>query len=322
MRANRRAFGRVFLSLLGAAALLGPDADASAPQQRAQAPGYYRFLLGDIEITALSDGTIPFDARVLLRNVSEAQLQASLDEAFLTEPVEASVNAFLVNTGTRLVLIDAGAGALYGPSLGKLRQNLEAAGYRPEQVDEVYLTHMHGDHVGGLLANDRPAFPNATVRAAQAEADYWLSQSTLDAAPKDRQEGFRTAMHALEPYQSRARFAPFASSGALVTGVNARISAGHTAGHAFYVVESKGQTLVVCGDVVHVAAVQFPDPAVSIILEYDSKAAAREREAIFAEAEATHEWVAGAHLPFPGIGHVRRAARGYQFVPANYSVPH
>ena len=310
------------LATIAAVLLPSTTAYASAPQQRTQAAGYYRFALGDIEVTALSDGTIPFAADKLLTNITPEHLETALRDAFLTEPVEASVNAFLINTGSKVVLVDTGAGVLFGASLGKLLASLAAAGYRAEQVDEIYITHMHADHVGGLLADGKPAFPNATVRAAQAEADYWLSEANMAAAPKDRQEGFQSAMNALKPYVAAGRFKPFANDGALVPGVRARIAAGHTAGHTLYIVESRGQTLVLWGDLVHAAAAQFPDPAVTILFERDSPEAARQREAIFAEAVANGEWVGGAHLSFPGIGHLRGAAKGYAFVPANYSVPH
>jgi glyoxylase-like metal-dependent hydrolase (beta-lactamase superfamily II) len=153
---------------------------SAAPQIKTQAPAYYRLMLGDDEITAISDGTVGLPMDKLLFNVDPQVLQRTLAEAHLTVPVETSVNGFLINTGSRLVLIDTGAGALFGPTLGKLVTNLRAAGYQPEQVDEIYLTHMHPDHLGGLMAGDKIAFPNAIVRADQREAEFWLSQANLD----------------------------------------------------------------------------------------------------------------------------------------------
>jgi glyoxylase-like metal-dependent hydrolase (beta-lactamase superfamily II) len=136
-------------------------ANAAAPPVKGQAPGYYRMMLGDFEITALSDGTLALDVKKLLTNTTPVRVDQLLKRAFLANPVETSVNAFLVNTGTKLVLIDAGTGNLFGPTLGNLVNNLKAAGYQPEQVDEIYITHMHGDHVGGLMAGDKLAFSNA-----------------------------------------------------------------------------------------------------------------------------------------------------------------
>ena len=180
---------------------LSASAAAGAPQQKTQAPGCYRMMLGDIEVTALSDGTFPMPVDKMLTHVKPDELDAALKHAI---PERArggtSVNGFLVNTGSKLVLIDTGSGILFGPSVGKLLTNLKASGYRPEQVDEIYITHMHSDHVGGLVLDGKPAFPNAIVRAAQQEADFWLSKAHMDAAPKDRKDGYLGAMNSLNPY--------------------------------------------------------------------------------------------------------------------------
>src|SRR5271155_3143298 len=131
---------------------------SAAPMIKTQAPAYYRLMLGDIEVTAISDGTVGLPVDKLLFDVDPQVVQSALANAYLTLPVETSVNGFLFNTGSKLVLIDTGAGSLFGPTLGKLVANLKAAGYQPEQVDEVYLTHMHPDHLGGLMAGDKLAF--------------------------------------------------------------------------------------------------------------------------------------------------------------------
>ena len=176
-------------------------ASAGAPQAKSQAPGYYRMMLGDFEVTALSDGTIPLQPTQLLTNTSKPKVEAALKRSFLAEPVQTSVNAYLINTGSKLVLVDAGAGALFGPTVGKLAANLKAAGYQPEQVDEIYITHMHADHVGGLSADGKPVFPNAVVRADQHDADYWLSAQNLEAAPADAKDFFKAAMASINPYK-------------------------------------------------------------------------------------------------------------------------
>jgi glyoxylase-like metal-dependent hydrolase (beta-lactamase superfamily II) len=130
---------------------------------KSQAPGFYRLMLGDFEVTALSDGTNMLAAAKLLQG-DPARIEEALKRNYLGDFVETSHNSFLVNTGTKLVLIDAGAGSLLGPTTGYLLTNLRASGYRPEQVDEIYLTHLHVDHVGGLVAEGERVFPNAVVR--------------------------------------------------------------------------------------------------------------------------------------------------------------
>jgi glyoxylase-like metal-dependent hydrolase (beta-lactamase superfamily II) len=307
------------LGITAATLLSGAVCMASAPPQKTQAPGYYRMTLGDFEVTALSDGTFPMKASELLTNVTPKELEGALDRAFLKDPIEGSVNGFLVNTGAKLVLIDTGSGTFFGPIVGHLIKNLEASGYRPEEVDEIYITHMHPDHLGGLIADGKMTFPNATVRAAQEDADYWLSKEKMNAAPKEAKETFENAMKALMPYKAAGRFKPFSGDVELVPGVHAVAAHGHTPGHTVYVIESKGDRLVLWGDLMHIGAVQFPDPAVIIHFDSDSTAAAASRKKIFAEAAEKREWVGGAHVSFPGIGHLRAAGSGYEFVPINYS---
>src|SRR5262249_498571 len=147
----------------------GSVTQANAPLVGGQAPGWFRMKVGDFEVTALSDGTVDLPVDKLLANTTPDKVTKALTAAFLHSPVEGSVNAFLINTGSKLVLIDTGAGNLLAPTLGKLLANLKASGYKPEQVDEIYITHMHVDHMGGLTAADKPVFPNAVVRAAKAE---------------------------------------------------------------------------------------------------------------------------------------------------------
>jgi glyoxylase-like metal-dependent hydrolase (beta-lactamase superfamily II) len=305
--------------LCALAFLCGTSALAAAPQLKTQAPGWYRMMLGGFEVTALSDGTFPMDLVKLLANVAPKQLDEDLSRSFVTNPVEASVNGFLINTGTKLVLIDTGAGTFFGPTVGKLLDNLAASGYRPEQVDEVYITHMHLDHVGGLIKDGKMAFPNAVLRASQQEADYWLSKAKMAAAPADAKDGFANAQQALGPYIAAARFKPFNGDVELVPGVRSVVTPGHTPGHSLYMVESGGEKLLLWGDLMHAAAAQFPDPSVSLQYDMDLPAAAEQRKKVFADAAAHRYWVAGAHLPFPGIGHLRTNGSGYTFVHANYT---
>lgn len=229
------------------------------------------------------------------------------------------MNAYLINTGAKLVLVDAGAANLFGPTLGTVLANLKASGYQPEQVDEIHITHMHPDHVGGLMAGDKLAFPNATVRADKEDADFWLSQANMDAAPPDSKGFFQGAMASLKPYVALGKFQPFDGDTELTPGIKAMSSHGHTKGHTTYIVESKGQKLALWGDLMHVAAVQFADPSVTIKFDTDPKAAAMQRKKAFADAARHGYWVAGAHLAFPGVGHLRAENKGYSFVPANYS---
>ncbi|MDE2083036.1 MAG: MBL fold metallo-hydrolase [Burkholderiales bacterium] len=305
---------------LGALPGTAPAAHAQAPQVRTQAPGYYRLMVGKFEITALSDGTVKLPVDQLLTHTTPAQVDRMLALDHLSPPVETSVNGFLVNTGRQLVLIDTGAAGLFGPTLGRLVANLQAAGYRPEQVDEILITHMHADHVGGLATPDGKAvFPNAIVRASQQDADYWLSEKNLQAAKPDEQGAFRNAMASLKPYVDSGRFKPFSGATDLLPGLRAVPAPGHTPGHTIYLAESEGQRIAFWGDLLHVAAVQFAQPQVTIAFDSDARQAEPSRLKNFADAARQGYLVAFAHVSFPGIGHLRAQGRGYVWQPVNYS---
>ena len=295
-------------------------ARAEAPLVKTSAPGFFRMMLGDFEVTALSDGTVALPVNKLLTNTTPGKVDLALAKSYLKAPLETSVNGYLINTGAKLVLVDTGAAGLFGPTLGNLVANLKAAGYQPEQVDAVLITHMHADHVGGLMAGDKLVFPNATVHADKHDADFWLSQANLDKAPADAKGFFQGAMASLNPYVAAGKFKPFDGNTDLVPGIKAQAARGHTPGHSTFVVESKGQKLVLWGDLMHVAAVQFANPAVTIQFDTDSKAAAIQRKKAYADAAKQGHWVAASHLSFPGIGHLRSEGKGYSFVPVNYSV--
>jgi glyoxylase-like metal-dependent hydrolase (beta-lactamase superfamily II) len=291
---------------------------AQAPLAQGQAPGWYRMALGSFQVTALNDGTVKLPVDKLLTNIKPQTIESLLARSYLKAPVETSVNGYLVHTGSKLVLIDTGAAGLFGPTLGKLVANLKAAGYQPEQVDEIYVTHMHPDHVGGLVADGKMAFPNATVRADQREAAMWLSQENLDKAPADAKGFFQGAMASLNPYVAAGRFKPFDGETELVPGIKAIPARGHTPGHTIYAVESQGNKLVVWGDLMHVAAVQFALPATTIQFDVNSKEAAPARIKQYADAAKAGYYVAVAHISFPGIGRLRADGKGYDWIPANY----
>jgi glyoxylase-like metal-dependent hydrolase (beta-lactamase superfamily II) len=309
-----------FMGVLGTAPL-----QAAAPMVRTQAPGYYRMMLGDFEVTALFDGEFAIPAKELLGildDVSESQLEHALKRSFAREPFVLSINVFLINTGSKLVLVDTGEGAHMTPDSGRLIANLKAAGYEPAQVDEIYITHMHGDHIGGLSHNGERVFTNAVVRASREEADYWLKPENLASATAERRHDFQQAIDWLEPYVKAGRFRPFDGDITLVPGVKAVGTPGHTPGHTCYLVESHGSRLLLIGDLVHIEPVQFAIPEVTLKFDVDSNSARSERLRMFHEAAESREWVGAAHMPFPGLGHIRADGAGYDWVPASYSATH
>ena len=320
LRHLARALALVLLGTTASTGFLVTAAQAAAPMVKKSAPGYYRMMLGDFEVTALSDGTVELPVNKILTNIKAAKVDLALAKYSLKSPLETSVNAYLINTGEKLVLIDTGAAKLFGPTLGNLQDSIKAAGYTPEQVDEIYITHMHADHVGGLMAGDKLAFPNAIVRSDKQDADFWLSKENLDKAPEAMKGFFQGAQASLSPYVSAGKYKPFEGNSDLVPGIKAVVTRGHTPGHAIYMVESKGQKMAVLGDLMHVAAVQFAQPSVAIQFDGDSKTAVTVRSKLYAIAAKENFLLAVAHVSFPGIGRVRKDGAGYAWMPVNYSV--
>lgn len=297
--------------------------EGAFPTQTGQAPGYYRFALGDIEVIALLDGTHPFHADELAVGAKPGEVDALLRKQYLASPFEGGINAFLVKTPNKLVLIDTGAGDLYGKDGGLLVGNIRAAGFTPDQVDEILLTHLHQDHVGGVLLSGVPVFPNATIRLSKTEADFWLNPANKAKAPAFLGIMFDNAQKVLRPYLAAGRVKPFQEdgAGALIPGITALATPGHTPGQVAYRIDSRGQTLLVWGDIVHMTPVQFPNPKIAIKYDLSAASAITTREAVFAKAAAGNCWIAAAHISFPGIGHVRAIGeREYAWVPVNYSL--
>lgn len=294
------------------------QAQAQQPKLSQAQAGYYRMQLGDVEITALSDGTLPIPALSLLTNTQPGEVKKRLGEAYQTASVNTSINAYLVKSNGRLMLVDAGTGELFGPTLNKLEVSLKGAGVMPEQITDILITHIHTDHTGGLMDGARMVFPNATLHMDRRERDYWLSPVNRDQASAANRKYFDEALAKVKPYVDAEKVQVFDGATLLFPGIRSIASPGHTPGHSFYEIQSKGDKLLFWGDVVHVADVQMPDPAVTIAFDVDPIQAAATRKVAFADAVKGRYWVAGDHISFPGIGHLRQDGTGYRWVAIPY----
>lgn len=255
----------------------------------------------------------------MYRNITEDEAEIYLQGHFQAGTAEVSVNAFLVNTGERLVLIDAGAGELMGAALGKLVSNIQAAGYEPSQIDHVILTHIHPDHSGGLVFDNRRVFENAVLHVNFREGDFWLKPSAEAKADEVLGPQIAQAETCVGPYVEAQKFETFDDNAAPIPGFGSVLLTGHTPGHSGIIVESGGEKIVFWGDITHGDVLQYDHPEVTINFDVDQTTAAATRAIAFAEAADEKYLVAGAHHAFPGIGHVRRDETNYDWVPVVYS---
>jgi len=284
-----------------------------------QAPGFQRFRLGGLLITALYDGFVPVLAEDL-HGAPQSEIRRRLADACLPEEgdLHTAVIAFLVEDGGRRVLVDAGSGSTLGPHTGHLPEALSAAGVAAEDIEHILITHLHPDHSGGLVTDDgEPVYPRATVHVARAEVDHWLDEKLTAQAEGVQKQIHEAAAAAVKPYRTSGRLDAFDTLDA-VPGVRALDQQGHTAGHSGYLFTGDGRPVLFWGDTVHSHTVQLPCPHVSIAIDSDEPRAVEARARLLRDAAAGGWWVAASHLPFPGLGRLRRTGEGYGWAPVHF----
>jgi glyoxylase-like metal-dependent hydrolase (beta-lactamase superfamily II) len=312
---------KFLISLLGVLILAGVAVSVSIAEppdaRHQQAPGFYRAKLGAFVVTAILDGTAPRHMDQILSKPGIAAAEyAAVHE---TQPVSLSINAYLVDTGSHVVLIDTGAGELFGPSSGMLIGNLKAAGYRPEQIDAVLLTHIHGDHSGGLSVGGAMQFPNAVVYVDQRDLEYFVTRKDSPDDSETLRKQLAQSRATVGPYVKANKVTPIKSDGEIIPGIVSRSQAGHTPGHTAYLVQSEGHRLLIWGDVIHSSEVQFEHPEVTIAYDVNPEQAAKARVTELEFAARDGLVVGSAHISFPGLGHVRKVGDVYRWVPIPYN---
>src|SRR5712675_3776737 len=311
----------VALLLALASFVTGPNAAlAGGPQHHDQAPGFSRLKVGDLEVTALFDGTGVFDPHWLngAKATMDAVVKALQEDPHMLDVVDMG---FLVNTGKQLILVDAGAGTWWGgAALGRLVGSLRSAAYTPEEVDLVLVTHLHSDHVGGLTTQDgKRVFPNADVYVAKAESDFWLSPEIAAKAPKDAQPFFQSAQGIAAPYIKAGKWHTFSDSEPIVEGMQLIPLAGHTPGHTGYEFSSKGQKVLFWGDIVHALRLQLQRPEVTAMFDIDQTAAAATRHQLLTRLVREDVLIAGPNMNFPALGRLRKERSEYSWAPVVFT---
>lgn len=313
-------FRRDLLTSLPATALAAAAGGALVPlavraaDGMAQVTAAQRYRIGEMVVTALSDGYIQIPAEAL-QGIDAEGYAALLRDAYL-DPANArgAVNAYLVETGGETWMIDAGTGPIFGPTLGHLPQVLAALGVDTGAVGKLIVTHLHGDHIGGATAEGAPVFPNAEIIVTEADRAFWTDDAIRAQAPEQFRGMFDLAKATLAAYGDRLRV--IEGEADVATGITARPLPGHTPGHTGYLLESAGDSLLIWADIIHVPAVQLARPEVTIMFDTDAAQAAATRADLMAGLADTGQRIAGMHMAFPGVGFLETSGEGYAFVPA------
>jgi glyoxylase-like metal-dependent hydrolase (beta-lactamase superfamily II) len=285
--------------------------------KKKQAPGYFRFMLGNYQITSIYDGYATGDVSSYFgqeTQKTEDVWRNTFSDTFVKDGktmIKAPSNLFLINNNKELILIDAGSGNSLEKSMGLAPKNIALSGYKTKDVDKILLTHAHPDHANGLTVDGKMIYPNATVYLNKADYDFWIKVTPNLKAT-------------FEPYQKKKQLVLFNTGDKITDEVTAVSLPGHTSGHTGYEINSNGEKMLFWGDIIHDAEVQFLNMNVEIILgKYDETRVTEELKTakeIVDETRKNRELIGGAHLPFPGIGHVveNETKTGYRWIPVHY----
>lgn len=292
------------------------EESVSAYNRNDQSPGFFRMKMGSYLVTALYDGSFEINSK-LMKGRTQAHILNLLNRSKQPRAVRTSVNAFLLDDGDRVILVDAGASAELGASMGKLASSLQMSGYQPESVQYVLLTHLHPDHDGGLITDGAATFPNAEIYVPELEAAYWLA---ADRNKDDKKASEGEQNSSLTPYKEAGRLHTFDLGTSPIPGVQSVPLPGHSPGHTGYRIRSGRESMLIWGDVVHNAAIQLSDPVITVEFDTEQVKARATRIKTLREAASSGEWIAGSHLPFPAIGRVQAVGKtSYRWLPIDYS---
>ena len=302
-------------SALGASAMLGNMAQAKAPKLGPSPQYFYRFNVGNAEVTVVSDGVLDLgNPKGTFTGVSDDEMSKMLTDNFLSpSDVVLEQNSPVVNLGDKLVLFDTGMGTnkMFGTTTGRQQKSLHDAGIKPEDIDAVVFSHGHIDHIGGVVdANDKVLFPNAQFYIAQSDLDYWTDYDKAGPKLKDFVDQARKN---LLPVRDRIVF--YKDEQEFLPGIHALAAPGHTVGHTIFMISSDGKQFAYTADLTHHPILLMEKPRMEFSFDTDPKQAAESRVKMLDMLAANKIPVLAYHYPWPGVGHVAKTAEGFHYVP-------
>jgi glyoxylase-like metal-dependent hydrolase (beta-lactamase superfamily II) len=294
-------------------------APAPAASGSAQAPGFYRYKVGDVEVTAINEGFFNRPLEGFVRNAELADVKKAATEAFLPDtalPIPYTTSVLRI--GDRVVLIDTGFGDNGPPTSGRWMANFKAAGFDPAQVNTVIFSHFHADHISGLRLKDGTAqFPNAEIMVPEPEWAFWMDDAKMAAAPEAAKAGFANVRRVFGPMAKDVkRYEPGKE---LVPGVTSVAAHGHTPGHTVHMVSSAGKNLMLVADTANHPALFVRNPNWSAVFDQDADAARATRLKLLDMAASERAQVAFYHAPFPATGYIAKEGSGFRFVPVQWT---
>ncbi|MBP1850515.1 MBL fold metallo-hydrolase [Rhizobium halophytocola] len=318
---------RKLLAAGGAATLAAPmlmtraataqDASQSASIDHAMPPPTSVYKIGDFDMVVVRDGASASDdpGGTFGTDQPKEEVAALLEKNFL--PTDKFVNTFspvLINTGSDVILFDTGLGeGARANGGGRLIEGMTAAGYTREQVTAVVITHMHGDHIGGLMEKGEPAFPNARYITGQTEYDFWTDDARVGTPAE---ANHKAVMEKVKPLSDQMTF--IVDGAEVVSGISAMAAFGHTPGHMIYKVESGGKTLILTADTANHFVLSLQRPDWEVRFDMDKKVAAETRKRVFDMIATDRLAFLGYHMPYPALGYAEKLDTGYRFVPVTY----
>ena len=322
MNLTRRAalFGATATAVIPA--LATTSVRAAAPAAGKQAPGFYRYKIGDIEVTVVTDGVARGKLmQNFVTNVKEEEVKDALAAAHKDREIfDNTFTPVVLNTGGKLILIDTGTGeanfAASKGTAGQFTNNLTAAGLSAAAIDTVIISHYHGDHMNGLLKADNSlAFPNAEILVPAKEHNYWMDDGEMSRAPKGRIEGLFKNSRRVFSGDVLKRLRTYEWDKEVVPGVTAFGTPGHSPGHTSLLVSSGASKVYVQGDVTHVPYLFARNPGWHAFFDQDPKMAEETRRKVYDMLVAEKMLVQGFHYPFPSVAHVEKSGQGYREIP-------